>query len=53
MKLLLSFLVVPLLFVMAARAPEAAGHLAELIIVAGARLLNGVAVFLSSLLTGH
>lgn len=53
MKLILLFLVVPLLFVMAARAPEAAGHLAEVIIVTGARILNGVAVFLASLLTGH
>ena len=51
-KLVLTLLVIPLLIVMAARDPQGMGHLVEMIFTVGAKLLNGVATILNSLLGG-
>lgn len=52
-KLILTLLVVPLVIVIATKSPQATGHLVELIITAGAKVLDGVATFLGDLLGGH
>ena len=49
-KLLLTLLVIPLIVV---QEPQAAGHLAQLLITWGAGLLDAVAKFLGGLLTPH
>jgi len=51
-KLLLILLVIPLLIVMATRDPQGVAHLVEMIFTLGAKLLNGTASFLISLLGG-
>jgi hypothetical protein len=50
-KLILIFLVIPLLIVMAAKDPQGMGHLVQLIITIGAKLLNAVAALLNNLLS--
>lgn len=52
-KVILTFLVIPLVIVMAVRDPQGMGHLAQLIITLGARLLNAVADILNTLLGSH
>lgn len=52
-KLTLILLIIPLLIVMVAQNPQGMAHLVDMIIILGARLLNAVAVVLSSLLGGH
>jgi hypothetical protein len=52
-KVILTFLVIPLVIVMAARDPQGMGHLAQRIITLGAKLLNAVAVLLNALLGSH
>lgn len=52
-KLILTLLVIPLVIVLATKSPQATGHLVELLIAAGGKLLDGVATFLSDLLGGH
>ena len=49
-KLLLTLLVIPLLIVLAVRDPQGMAHLVEAIFTIGAKLLDGVATLLSSLL---
>jgi len=51
-KFVLTLLVLPLLIVMAAKDPQSMGHLVQMIITLGARLLNGVATILNNLLGG-
>ena len=50
-KFVLTLLVRPLLVVMAVKDPQGMGHLVQLIITAGANLLNAVAAFLNNLLS--
>jgi len=52
-KLILILLVIPLIIVMVVQEPQAAGHLAQLIITWGAKLLQAVAAALNSLLNSH
>lgn len=52
-RLIITLLIIPLIIVMAVRSPQAVGHLIELIIIVGARLLNAVAAFATSLLGAH
>ncbi len=52
-KLLLIFLVIPLLIVMATRDPQGTAYLVDMIFTLGAKLLNATATFLDSLLGGH
>jgi len=52
-KLLVIFLVIPLLIVMATRDPQGTAHLVDMIFTLGARLLNATATFLDGLLGGH
>ncbi|HUY44749.1 MAG TPA: hypothetical protein VMV92_03345 [Streptosporangiaceae bacterium] len=52
-RLILIMLVIPLIIVMAARDPQGVGHLVELLITAGAKLLNAVATAISDLLNYH
>ena len=49
-KLLVIFLVIPLLIVMATRDPQGTAHVVEMIFTLGAKLLNATATFLDSLL---
>jgi hypothetical protein len=53
MRLLLTLLVIPLLIVLAVKSPRAVGHLVELVIVIGARILDGVATLLGNILGSH
>lgn len=52
-KVILTLLVIPLIIVMAAKDPQAAGHLVQVIITWGAKLLNAVATLLNDLLGPH
>jgi hypothetical protein len=52
-KLLVAFLVIPLLIVMAARDPHGTANLVAVIFTVGARMLNDTAALLSTLLGGH
>jgi hypothetical protein len=52
-KLLVIFLVIPLLIVMTARDPQGTAHLVEMIFTLGAKLLNATANLLDSLLGGR
>lgn len=52
-RLLVLFLIIPLVIVVATRNPQAVGHLVEAVFILGARLLNAVATLLGLLLGGH
>lgn len=52
-KLILLLLVVALLIVMAARDPQGIGHLVAIIFTLGAKLLDGVATILNTLVGGY
>lgn len=51
-SVILTFLIIPILIVIAVRNPEAAGHFVAVVVTAGARLLAGTAGFFGSLLGG-
>ncbi len=51
-KFVLTLLVIPLLIVMAVKDPPGVGHLVQLIITMGAKLLDVVATILNNLLNG-
>ncbi len=50
--MILTFLVIPVILVIAVRNPEATGHFVAVIVTTGAKLLSGVADFLARLLGG-
>jgi hypothetical protein len=52
-KVILILLVIPLIIVLAAKDPQGMGHLVQLIITVGAKLLNAVATLISDLLGSH
>ena len=52
-KLVIVLLVIPLLIVMATKDPQGVGHLVEIIIALGAKLLNATAVLLNHLVGSH
>jgi hypothetical protein len=52
-KLVLTLLVIPLIIVMAVQDPQGAGHLVQVVITDGAKLLDVVARFLHDLFTHH
>ncbi len=54
-KLIVVFLIIPLIIVMVVNDPQGAGHLMQIIITIGAKLLGAVAAFLNQLLAafGH
>lgn len=51
-RLILVLLVIPLIFVLAAKDPQGAGHLVQLVIMVGAKLLNAAATIIHDLLQG-
>jgi hypothetical protein len=52
-KLVLVLLVIPLVIVLAARDPQGMGHLVAIIFTIGAKLLDGVAAILNTLVGSH
>ncbi len=50
-KLVLTLLVIPLIIVMAVQDPQGTGHLVQVVITEGAKLLDLVARFLHDLFT--
>jgi hypothetical protein len=52
-EVILILLVIPLIIVLAAKDPQGMGHLVQLIITVGAKLLNAVATLISDLLGSH
>lgn len=46
------FLLIPLIIVLVAKDPQGAGHLFEMAVTAGAKLLNAVATAISAMMHG-
>jgi hypothetical protein len=51
-NLIVIFLLIPLIVVLVAKDPQGAGHLFEMTVTAGAKLLNAVATAISAMISG-
>jgi hypothetical protein len=53
MRVLILLLLIPLVLLMAIKAPETVGHFVAGVVIVGAKLLNAVATFLNDVIAGH